>query len=57
MEIEEIKIDGVVYVPKEGYSCANCDFMGKCNVNKSFLDPNSAPCCVFNGHSLKVKED
>lgn len=58
MEIQEIKIDGVVYVPTESLSCEDCFFCNKCeqlSFKGAFI--NKSLCDLVNGHALEVKED
>lgn len=59
MEIQEIKIDGVVYVPTDSYNCANCAFVDRdCCLNGGEYSIDIEVCDVFEGRpALKVKED
>lgn len=56
MEIQEIKIDGVVYVSAKSCVCKDCVFEGKgCfSTAGSFI---IKVCELFDGHALKVKEN
>lgn len=57
MEIQEIKIDGITYIPAKSCSCNDCVFtIPKCQIlEKRHCD--IALCSLFDGHVLKVKED
>ena len=57
MEIQEIKIDGITYVPTKSYSCRDCVFnTPKCQILGKKHD-DIVLCNLFNGRALKVKED
>lgn len=57
MEVQEIKIDGIVYVPfgeEKSYCCKGCAFCSK----PCTIDPyGTSVCSVFNYRRLKVKDD
>lgn len=56
MEVQEIKIDGVTYVPfgEKSYCCKGCAFCSKpCTVNPYGL----SVCEIFNHRRIKVKDD
>lgn len=59
MEVEEIKIDGITYVPTDSYTCANCAFVDRdCYLNGGEGSIEIEVCNVFKGRpALKVKED
>ena len=60
MEIQEIKIDGITYAPKEDcFLCCNCDFRGKEIPGGCFISQydKQTICGLFSHHALKVKED
>lgn len=58
MEIQEIKIDGVVYVPSDSCECRHCEMRNiqSCLIHKECSKPILI-CSLFDGHALKVKED
>lgn len=54
-KIEEIKIDGITYVPSDMYSCLNCALhIPDCQILKRYND--LCFCNLFEGKSLKIKE-
>lgn len=58
MEIQEIKINGVIYVPSEDYNCDDCVFnCDQCNILEDRTIEFTSLCHLFDGHALKVKED
>lgn len=57
MKIQEIKINGVVYVPAESYACMDCAFnTSNCQILEKCCN-NGCLCNLFDGHALKIKED
>lgn len=57
MKIQEIKIDGVTYIPSKSYLCCDCAFKApKCYILEKWHD-DICLCKLFDGHALKVKED
>lgn len=63
MEVQEIKIDGVTYIPIDdkctGSICDECALNRKCVlIDIPELDEKINPCGLFGSNkSLKVKED
>lgn len=57
MKIQEIKIDGVIYVPDINLKCSDCAFADKDCVLNHGGSLDITVCNIFDGHALKVKED
>lgn len=57
MEVQEIKINRITYVKDEHSTlCTDCAFINKdCDIH--ILGKEHTLCDLFDGHSLKVKEE
>lgn len=57
MEVEEIKIDGITYVPTDNFDCEKCAFNGKCvRLVCKERETYKFPCNLVAMRALKVKE-
>lgn len=56
MEIQEIKIDGIVYVPTNSFECKDCALGGENCVLNHGVSLDITVCNIFEGHALKEKE-